>query len=621
MNIRFHRGPRRGLQFWAAVWMALALGTGLAAAQPMSLGVMRDFSVPDFHDPPHETQLRWLFKGAEARPQTGGLIWVREITLQQFQTNGQRELLIESPECIFNSGTREASSSQALRMQLQDGRLTLAGEGFYWQATNSLLVISNQVQTTVRGGWLAATAEGVPAVSPLAGDARVEADEFIYNHSALLATYHRNVRATSTNFHLTSEQLTFNVPAEAGGTVEALVAEQNVALEFGAWQARGDRAVYTPSNGWLHLTGAVTWRAETREGSGDTVLLDGAAQRLDVQGNARLRLPVTGAGLVPQQAPAAVSGDETNRFVTITATRYELQTNHARFEGGVNVTERAGEQVRGRLTCGTLQIALGGTNQVQDLVAEREVVIEQETRRLTGQRMDYDAATGEARLTGQPTWQDGERHGAGEVLLVHLTDNRFIVRGGAQLTLPGADDNQLLGALVPRPESTRTDSTPASSAPAKSVQITSETYELSPEGAVFQGDVRVDDAQMQLTCERLTVTIAPDGTNVANIVADGNVVMNLTEASGAASTATCARAVYTAATEQLEFSGQPVVDRADGSRFAAEKIVMDRATGKLSALGQLHFQGRWSPPGNESQSPRLPWEKPSAPRPPSPVTP
>lgn len=620
MKIYFNHGPTRFARSVCGLVAGLALQAVLSHAQQSSLGVMRHFSVPDFHDPPHETQLRWLFKGAEARPQAGGLIYVRQITLEQFQPTGKRELLIESPECVFNSGTREASSTNTIRMQLQEGRFTLAGEGFHWQATNSLLMISNRVQTSLRGGWLTAAAGDAPAVSPLAGDVRVDAGEFTYDRNASLAAYRRNVRVASTNFSLASELLTFIVPEQDAGAVESLVAEQDVTIELGELQARGMRAVYTPTNGLLRLTGEALWRAENREGHGDELVLNSASMQMDVNGNARLRLPVTGAGFVPQRADAEGRGNDTDRFVTITSMRYQLQTNRASFTGDVRVVEQTGEQVRASLACDTLRAAFDATHQIQNFVAERDVVIEQDDRRLTGQRMNYDARTDVVELTGQPTWRDGERNGAGEVLQANLAGDRFIVRGGASLNLPGATDDQLLGALVTRSDSAIRSSTQTNEvAVAKPVKITCDEYELSPEQAVFRGDVRVDDTQMQLTCDLLTVTLAPGGTNVLDIVADRNVVMSLINASGQLTTATCTRAVYTAATEQLEFTGQPVVRQADGSRFAAGRIVMDRTTGKLTALEQ--FQGRLESPGSETNAPVLPFERRPSPRPTSPPSP
>jgi lipopolysaccharide export system protein LptA len=431
----------------------------------------------------------------------------------------------------------------------------------------------------------------------------------------MLAAYRRNVRVVSTNLNLASELLTFKLPEQGAGTVESLVAEENVTIGFGDLRATGGKAVYTPGDGLMRLTGDPAWQADTREGRGDELLLDSVSLRMQVNGGASLKLPVSGSGFIPQRVDAVETTAETNRFVTLTAERYELQTNRASFTGGVRVVEWAGEQVRASLTCGSLRSTFGASNQVQDFIAEQHVVLEQDERRLTGQRMNYDGAKGVAQLTGQPTWRDGERSGAGEVLLANLAGDQFIVRGGASLNMPGANDDQLLGALAIRPDPSRDGSAKTNdTAPATPVKITCEEYELSPERAVFRGDVRVDDAQMQLTCDLLTVTLAPGGTNVLDIVADRNVVMSLVETNGQLTTATCARAVYTAATGQIELSTQPKVRRPDGSWFVAERIVMDRATGNLSAQGS--YRGSLTSPGGETNAPALLFERRPQTRPP-----
>jgi lipopolysaccharide export system protein LptA len=431
----------------------------------------------------------------------------------------------------------------------------------------------------------------------------------------MLAAYRRNVRVVSTNLNLASELLTFKLPEQGAGTVESLVAEENVTIGFGDLRATGGKAVYTPGDGLMRLTGDPAWQADTRAGRGDELLLDSVSLRMQVNGGASLKLPVSGSGFIPQRADAVETTAEANRFVTLTAERYELQTNRASFTGGVRVVERAGEQVRASLTCGSLRSTFGASNQVQDFIAEQHVVLEQDERRLTGQRMNYDGAKGVAQLTGQPTWRDGERSGAGEVLLANLAGDQFIARGGASLNMPGANDDQLLGALAIRPDSSRDGSAKTNdAAPATPVKITCEEYELSPERTVFRGDVRVDDAQMQLTCDLLTVRLAPGGTNVLDIVADRNVVMSLVETNGQLTTATCARAVYTAATGQIELSSQPKVRRPDGSWFVAERIVMDRATGNLSAQGS--YRGSLTSPGGETNAPALPFELRPRPRPP-----
>ena len=582
-----------------------------ASAQQPSLGIkLSKFNVPVYYEPPNQTQLRWLLKGAQATPQTNGTMLVEEVTLEQFQPGGAREMLIETPDCRFSYATREASSARPLKMLLQEGRFALEGEGFLWRQTNALLVISNRVRTTVRGGWLESrSGPDAQAAMPLLGDVQILADQFIYDGKTTQAVYRGGVRVAATNLSLACETLTFRLPASGAGAVDRLVAEQGVAMDYGEFRATGDQAVFSPGDGLIRLTGRAGWHAQGREGQGDELLLNSATTTLHVNGSAKLKLSISGTGFLPQQAAVTPIAETTDRSVTLTSERYEIQTNRVSFTGRVEAVERAGDVARVRLTCGSLLATFGGSNQVQQLVAEQRVVIEQGERRLTGERARYDGASGVAELTGQPTWRDGARSGRGEVLLAHLQRSHFIARGDASLTLPRAEVGGLLNALAIRPDHPAVAKPKAHSAPADGppTQITCGEYELSPEAVAFRGRVRAEDAQMRLTCDTLNVKLSPGGTNVVGITAHQNVVLSLVETNGQVTTTTCAQAVYTAATEVLELLGQPLVQRPDGSTFTAPVVKLNRATGTVSALGKA--RAVWRTPANETNSPALPFDQ------------
>jgi hypothetical protein len=122
----------------------------LASAQTNSTTKVKDFSVPDYYDPPHEMQLKTLLQGAEAEPGSEGLIVITNAKLRTFGENGQLQMLVEAPHCVFDSVRRVVSSPGPLRVRSADGKLNLEGEGFLWQQTNSNLIISNRVRTIIQ---------------------------------------------------------------------------------------------------------------------------------------------------------------------------------------------------------------------------------------------------------------------------------------------------------------------------------------------------------------------------------------------------------------------------------------------------------------------------------------
>ncbi len=582
-------------------------------AQQPALKVLRGFTWPEFYPPPHETQLRFVLKGAEAVPQAEGRYLIKQVALEKFQTSGVREFLIETPECVFNSETREVNSTATLRVQFEDPRFTMEGEGFLWRQTNASLVVSNRVRTSLRGGWQAAK-PGSPATTTLPlelGDTEIRSGRFEFDQKSSLAVYRHHVQVTSSNLSLACGTLTFTLPKTGTNALENLTAEESVAIDFGGKRATGTKAVYAPRDGVMRLTGPATWQAEGREGRGNELCLDNAAQSLQVKGDARLRLPVNNSGFIPEQARGSQMPGATNGLVTITSEQYELQTNRASFTGGVKVVEQIGGQERASLDCGRLSVALGASNQVQQLVAEQRVVIVAGNRRLAGERAAYDGANGVLEITGQPTWQDGQYSGQGQLLTANLSRNEFAVKGNAGIVLPRTQRGSLLDALAMKPGMgpPLTAKTNVATTP-RLTRVFCDEYQFRPEALSFRGHVRVDDAQMQLTSGALDVKLSPGGTNVISLVAEQDVVMHLVESSNQTSQVTCARAVYTGTNDVLELTGQPAVQQwlASGTNtFSAEAILLDRKTGSISTRGIA--RGSLTPTDRQTNALTLPFDK------------
>ena len=124
-------------------------GSILSAQQP-PFGWGKNFSVPEYYDPPHQNQMKSLLAGAEAQLQADGTFLIKELKLETYRENGEREIVVMSPECVYDSARRVASSASRLQIQTGDGQFSIEGEGFLWQQTNFSLIISNHVHTTIR---------------------------------------------------------------------------------------------------------------------------------------------------------------------------------------------------------------------------------------------------------------------------------------------------------------------------------------------------------------------------------------------------------------------------------------------------------------------------------------
>lgn len=136
-------------QLWLAV---LTLG-GIAllhAGQPTTFGIGRNVKYRDYYDPPHQSQLRAIVQGSEAIPQGAGRVQLKNLRIESFRENGEREGIVEAADCIYDHETRTASSAGPITAWTSDERLRIEGTGFSVLVTNKSLTISNNVRTVIR---------------------------------------------------------------------------------------------------------------------------------------------------------------------------------------------------------------------------------------------------------------------------------------------------------------------------------------------------------------------------------------------------------------------------------------------------------------------------------------
>ena len=132
--------------------VSVAFGFFAAAAgraQQNATGHANNFSSVEYFDPPHQQQMKSRLSGAEARPQTGGLLLITNLKLEIFGTNGVPEVVIKAPHCVYDTKVGEANSPGHLWLETGDGSSHVEGDGFLWRQSSSLLTISNHVRTVI----------------------------------------------------------------------------------------------------------------------------------------------------------------------------------------------------------------------------------------------------------------------------------------------------------------------------------------------------------------------------------------------------------------------------------------------------------------------------------------
>ena len=582
--------------------VALVIGLLLLAvpAQGQRVVDTKGLKFADYFDPPHETQMKWLLEGAKAQPLEGGRVLIAGARSQTFRVTGEQEMAVEAPECVYDSARRTVSSPGTLRVQAVDGKFYLEGEGFLWQQTNSSLFVSNRVHTIVQQDLFRPQSANAPTNAALPGGAAVEifSDQFEYATNSGVAFYRGNVRLTGTNLALVGGMLTVVLPMSGPlkpAGMQKLTVETNVVVDYEAIHARGDRASYSLETDLIQLTGRpAEWQAEQRQGRADELVLDRRNGLFRSRGHAWLKMP-SGSGthassFLPEPRAAAGSAPVTNQFVQILADNYEFRTNSAIFREDVRVSEFRGEQLQGKMSCGTLTAAFSGTNELQQLVAETQVILEQDTNRFTAGKAVYTGADGMVELTGNPSWRSGLREGKGDLIRIDVQRDEMLVRSNAFMRLPANELSQsaALGpGTAPRPKT--------KGEPLQFAEIVSREYTVGEKGALFEGAVRLNHPKMQWACGRISALVPPGSGRINRMVAEQAVKFDLTDDRGEQVHGTAEKAVYTygvraaVTNETMELLGHPATLTTTNFTGRNGVFVLDLANHRLQAPGKSKY--------------------------------
>jgi hypothetical protein len=127
----------------------MVLGIDAVRAQEGGGSHASDFSSVEYFEAPHQQQMKSRLSGAEAQPLAGGLLSIKQLKLETFNTNGSPAMVVEAPECVYDTLNGTANSPGYLQLRTFDGNFRVEGEGFLWRQNEHSLTISNQVQTVI----------------------------------------------------------------------------------------------------------------------------------------------------------------------------------------------------------------------------------------------------------------------------------------------------------------------------------------------------------------------------------------------------------------------------------------------------------------------------------------
>jgi hypothetical protein len=120
-------------------------------AQQNVTGRANNFTSVEYFDPPNHKQMKMRLSGADAQPQpaNNGALIIKKMKLETFNPDGSTVIIVEAPECVYDTMKGMASSPGHLQLRSGDGKLRMEGEGFLWRQSDGLLTISNDVRTVI----------------------------------------------------------------------------------------------------------------------------------------------------------------------------------------------------------------------------------------------------------------------------------------------------------------------------------------------------------------------------------------------------------------------------------------------------------------------------------------
>jgi len=568
-------------------------------------GAFKGFKVAQPYGAPYEKQTKSQLEAGKALPVRGGYLLSEGVTLRAISESNTLQLVVQAQECFYSPSNHTANSAGPLQMQTADGKFSIGGVGFYWLQTNSSLFISNQVHTLILAElFQSATNQPGSAGNPDMGPLSIWSDRFHYDGTSGLGIWSEHVlvigtNTTGTNLALSSELLTAEVPIKQR-QVRSLLAEGNVVIDYNGLHGTGGRLNYAPNTGLIRLWDHAAWTAQQREGSGDELIIDRSNQVFQVNGHAWLNLPGQSIGetgfLSFSNTPVQSISKAEQRSVEILCPRYEIRTNSAIFYDQVQLREHWNGTVRGRMNCQLMTVSFAGTNELQSIVADKNVVIEEgEDKRFTGGHAVYSHTNTTLEITQNPEWRDGTRSGKGELLRLNTERNEMLVRGNAWLRLPA---NQLANQLS---LTNHAAAHPSSLSPTNQfADIYCQEYTLQATNSVFRGGVYATHPEMNCTCEQMTVRMPSAG--LTNVISEGNVVFDLLTQQGKTH-GTGDNAVYsfgavdtatngTQTIDQLKLTGTPAVLSTTNRTLQDLVIIWDRLSNKVVlAGGNYKMQG------------------------------
>ncbi len=249
------------------------------------------------------------------------------------------------------------------------------------------------------------------------------------------------------------------------------------------------------------------------------------------------------------------------------------------------------------MSCAALTLTLAGTNELQKLLAEGQVVIGQEDKQFTAEKAEYTGTNGIMELTGNPAWRAGPRGGKGDVLRVKPAREEMLAQGNAVMRLPAAELGQSAFTALSKPKRSEPRGTTNEFA-----EVYCQEYLLTSESALFRGGVRIEHPQMTWTCGEMTLLTPPELGKAGHLmIAEPAVLFDVTDDTGRTFHGKGEKAVYThritplLTNDFVVLTGSPATLEVTNLIGRNNLITLDLASHTLTAPGQYKLWGSAPP--------------------------
>ena len=149
---RIYEVKRRNfhLKFFFASGLALLGWWALSLAQNTQFKPGKNFMAPAYYPASNGVRrLKFVLSGSEYQLMTNNIVWLQNPRLTNYTPDGKVEWTVASQECTFDVSTKEVRGNTNMTFRTADERLFISGVGFFWQQTNSMLILSNQSFTWI----------------------------------------------------------------------------------------------------------------------------------------------------------------------------------------------------------------------------------------------------------------------------------------------------------------------------------------------------------------------------------------------------------------------------------------------------------------------------------------